>query len=304
MKSLIIALALAGAAATLAREAAAQAEQRERPRRGFREPVEIKEDDVPAFPAPPAGFDAEREDVPHGELKLIEYESESVGVTRRMQVYTPPGYSADRKYPVLYLLHGIGGDETEWQRYARPGVLLDNLIADGKAVPMIIVMPNGRAQPNDRAEGNVFAAAPAFAKFDEDLLGSVIPTIESRYSVTADREHRALAGLSMGGGQSLNFGLTHLDTFGWVGGFSSAPNTRPAAELLPDPEAAKELKLLWLSCGTRDGLFGISQGFHGYLKEHNVEHVWHVTEHAHDATEWKQAVFYFLQEVFQQSQAE
>ncbi len=121
---------------------------------------------------------------------------------------------------MLYLLHGIGGDETEWQRFARPNVLLDNLLAEGKVTPMIVVMPNGRAQKNDRAEGNVFAAAPAFAAFEQDLLKDVIPTIEARYSVQADREHRALAGLSMGGGQSLNFGLAHLDTFAWVGGFS------------------------------------------------------------------------------------
>ena len=304
MKSLIIPLTLAAALLAIAHEAVAQPEQRDRPRRGTRQPVEIKDDDVPAFPAPPAGFDAVREDIPHGELKLIEYESKSVGVTRKMQVYTPPGYSADQKYPVLYLLHGIGGDETEWQRFARPGVLLDNLIADGKAVPMVIVMPNGRAQPTTAAEGNVFASAPAFAKFEEDLLQDVIPTIESRYSVEADREHRALAGLSMGGGQSLNFGLAHLDTFAWVGGFSSAPNTQPPAELLPDPEAARKLRLLWLSCGTQDSLFGISQGFHGYLKDQKIPHTWHVTGHAHDGTEWKQALYYFVQQVFQEGEAE
>ena len=180
---------------------------------------------------------------------MIEYESKTVGTKRKMQVYTPPGYTRDRKYPVLYLFHGIGGDETEWQRFASPDVLLDNLIADGKAVPMIIVMPNGRAQKNDRAEGNVFAAAPAFATFERDLLDDVIPAIESRYSTSTDREHRALAGLSMGGGQSLNFGLAHLDTFAWVGGFSSAPNTKPPAELIPDPAAAQTtetaLALLW-----------------------------------------------------------
>src|SRR3989304_8367304 len=99
---------------------------------------------------------------------------------------------------------------------------------------MIIVMPNGRAQKNDRAEGNVFAAAPAFAAFEQDLLKDVIPAIESRYSVQADREHRALAGLSMGGGQSLNFGLAHLDTFAWIGAFSPAPNTKAADSLIPD----------------------------------------------------------------------
>ena len=160
-------------------------------------------------------------------------------------------------------------------------VLLDNLLAEGKVAPMIVVMPNGRAQKNDRAEGNVFASAPAFAAFEQDLLKDVIPAIESRYSVQADREHRALAGLSMGGGQSLNFGLAHLDTFAWIGGFSSAPNTKPAAELVPDPASAKkQLKLLWVACGNKDNLIRISQGVHAYLKEKDIPHVWHVDGHA------------------------
>ena len=109
---------------------------------------------------------------------MIEYESKTVGTTRKMHVYTPPGYSNDAKYPVLYLLHGIGGNETEWQRFAAPNVILDNLLADGKVVPMIVVMPNGRAQKNDRAEGDVFRTAPAFAAFEQDLLKDVIPAIE------------------------------------------------------------------------------------------------------------------------------
>jgi enterochelin esterase-like enzyme len=266
------------------------------PQRGA---IVLNADDVPAFPDPPAGFDAERKDVPHGQLEMIPYESKTVGTTRKMQVYTPPGYSKDKKYPVLYLLHGIGGDETEWQRFARPNVLLDNLLADGKVTPMIVAMPNGRAQKNDRAEGNVFGAAPAFAAFEQDLLKDVIPAIEARYSVQADREHRALAGLSMGGGQSLNFGLAHLDTFAWVGAFSAAPNTKPAAELVPDPAKAREqLKLLWIGCGKKDGLIRISQGVHTYLKEKDVPHVWHVDGNAHDPTEWKNNLYLFVQRIF------
>jgi enterochelin esterase-like enzyme len=259
----------------------------------------LKPDDVPAFPEPPAGFDQKREMIPHGQVEMIEYDSKTVGTKRKMQIYTPPGYSNENKYPVLYLLHGIGGDETEWRRYAQPEVLLDNLIADGKAVPMIIVMPNGRAQKNDRIERNVFASAPAFATFKQDLLNDVIPAIESRYSTRKDRDNRALAGLSMGGGQSLNFGLAHLDTFAWIGGFSSAPNTHKPAELIPDPEAAKKLKLLWLSCGSKDGLIRISQDLHRFLKDKDVPHVWHVTNNAHDPPEWKQALYHFVQKVFQ-----
>ena len=269
-------------------------------RGGFGGPIVLGPDDKPAFDDPPADFRTVRDDIPHGKLEMIEYDSKSVGTRRKMNVYTPPGYSADRKYPVLYLLHGIGGDETEWQRFCTPEVILDNLIADGKAVPMIIVMPNGRAQKNDRAEGDVFASAPAFAKFEADLLEDVIPAIESRYSVAADREHRALAGLSMGGGQTLNFGLRHLDTFAWVGGFSSAPNTNPPAELVPDPAAARsKLKLLWLACGNKDGLIRISQGVHAYLKEHDVPHIWHVDSHGHDPTEWGKNLALFAQRLFQ-----
>jgi enterochelin esterase-like enzyme len=273
-----------------------------RPRRGpggFGGPIMLGPDDQPAFPDPPSGFDVKREDIPHGSLEMIEYDSKTVGTKRKMQVYTPPVYSKDRRYPVLYLLHGIGGDETEWQRFATPNVLLDNLIADGKAAPMIVVMPNGRAQKNDRAEGNVMNTAPAFANFERDLLDDVIPAIEARYSVQADREHRALAGLSMGGGQSLNFGLAHLDTFAWVGGFSSAPNTKLPEQLVPDPAAAaKELRLLWLGCGNKDGLIRISQGVHAYLKEKGVPHVWHVDGNAHDATEWKNNLYLFVQRIF------
>src|SRR5262245_54230945 len=276
---------------------AAAPDARPAPQRGG--PIVLNPDDVPAFPDPPAGIDVERKDVPHGRLEMISYESKSVGTTRKMQVYTPPGYSKDKKYPVLYLLHGIGGDETEWQRFAKPNILLDNLLAEERVTPMIVVMPNGRAQKNDRAEGDVFRSAPAFAAFEQDLLKDVIPAIEARYSVQADREHRALAGLSMGGGQSLNFGLAHLDTFAWVGAFSPAPNTKPPAQLVPDPAVAKEkLKLLWLACGKRDGLIRISQGVHAYLKEKGVPHVWHVDGNAHDATEWRNNLYLFAQYVF------
>lgn len=290
---------LASAGGLCAQDAGAERPGRPRTPGGFGGRIVLNDDDVPAFSEPPVGFDVKRDDIPHGRIEMIEYDSKTVGTRRKMQVYTPPGYAeGDQKYPVLYLLHGIGGDETEWQRFAQPEILLDNLIADGKAVPMIVVMPNGRAQPNDTVPRDVFAAAPAFAKFERDLLDDVIPAIESRYRVRPDREHRGLAGLSMGGGQSLNFGLGNLDRFAWVGGFSSAPNTRKPAELLPDPKAAESLKLLWLSCGNRDGLIGISQGVHAYLKTNGVPHVWHVTDRGHDPPEWKQALYHFVQKLF------
>lgn len=297
MRSCLLAALLWGMPTFAAIAQDANPEAPRRPR-GFGAPITLNADDVPAFAEPPAGFDQPRDGIPHGKLEMIEYDSKTVGATRKMNVYTPPGYSAEKKYPVLYLLHGIGGDETEWERYAHPEILLDNLIADGKAVPMIIVMPNGRAQKNDRPQGNIFAAAPAFAVFERDLLDDVIPTIESRYSTFTDRDHRALAGLSMGGGQSLNIGLSHLDTFGSIGGFSSAPNTKKTEELIPNTEAVKKLTLLWLSCGNKDGLINISQGLHAHLKLHEVPHVWHVTAHGHDPPEWKQALYHFVQKLF------
>jgi enterochelin esterase-like enzyme len=260
-------------------------------------PIVLKDDDKPAFPEPKTGWDLPRQGIPHGKLEIVEYQSKTVGVKRRMNVYTPPGYSSDNKYPVLYLLHGIGGDETEWERYAHPEVLMDNLIADGKAKPMLIVMPNGRAQKDDRPTGDLFKHAPSFAVFEHDLLDDVIPAIESRSSVAADREHRGIAGLSMGGGQALNFGLGHLDKFAWVGAFSAAPNTKTSRELLPVPKDAARLTLLWLSCGNKDGLFHISQDVHAYLKENGIPHVWHVSRYAHEPVEWKQALYYFVQKL-------
>ena len=266
---------------------------------GFGGPIVLGPDDKSVFPEGVSGTDVPRTGIPQGALAMVEYDSKTVGTRRKMQVYTPPGYSKARKYPVLYLLHGIGGDETEWQRFVAPNVMLDNLLADKKVVPMIVVMPNGRAQPNDRAEGDIYAGAPAFAKFERDLLDDVIPAIESRFSVQADRDHRAVAGLSMGGGQSLNFGLGHLDTFAWVGAFSPAPNTKPPAELVPNPaEASRQLKLLYLSCGNKDGLIRISQGVHAYLKEKSVAHIWNVDGNAHDTPEWKNNLYHFSQLVF------
>jgi len=275
--------------------------ERARARRNFQQEIVLGPDDKPAFPAAPEGFDKMREGIARGKIETIEYDSKTVGNKRKMIVYTPPEYSTDTKYPVLYLLHGIGGDETEWPKNAAPNVILDNLYADKKLVPMIVIMPNGRAEPNDRAEGNIFAPEHQrdFANFEHDLLKDVIPFVESKYPVKTERENRAIAGLSMGGGQSLNFGLGNLGTFAWIGGFSSAPNTKTPEELVPDPNEAKQkLKLLWISCGDKDGLISISQSVHAYLKEKNVSHIWHVDSGAHEFAVWKNDLYLFSQRIF------
>ena len=243
----------------------------ERARANFGRPVVLAADDLRAFPDAPAGCNVPRTGKIQGRVEVFEYNSTVTATRRKAVVYLPPGYSSARKYPVLYLLHGIGGNEWEWNGYVHADAIIDNLIADGKATPMIVVMPNGRALADDRAPAPDKTFAPqnavGFAKFERDLLDCLIPAIQAKYSVSTNREERAIAGLSMGGGQSLNFGLGHLDMFAWVGGFSSAPNTKPPAELVPEPAAArKQLKLLYLSCGNQDGLINISQGVHRYLE--------------------------------------
>lgn len=254
----------------------------------------------------PSGFDQAQANIPHGRIDTVSYASKTVGVTRRTLVYTPPGYKKSNKYPVLYLLHGIGGDEKEWLKGGSPQVIFDNLYAQSKVAPMIVVMPNGRAMKDDRAGGNVFDSAKvaAFATFERDLLTDLIPFIEKKYPVYKDREHRAVAGLSMGGGQSLNFGLGNLDTFAWVGGFSSAPNTKPPRQLLPNPQVARaKLKLLWISCGLDDNLISFSQRTHDYLKENDVPHIYYVEPGGHDFKVWKNDLYMFSQLIFKPVQA-
>lgn len=255
-----------------------------------------------SLPAPPEGFDARRDGIEHGRLETVEYDSTTVGVKRKAQVYTPPGYSAEEKYPVLYLLHGIGGDEHEWPGASSAEAILDNLYADKLAAPMIVVMPNGRAATDVTARDPIPKQSPAFAAFEQDLLRDLIPFIEKTYPVKADRESRALAGLSMGGGQALNFGLNNLDTFAWVGGFSSAPNTKRPEDLVKDPaEAAAKLRLLYVACGDQDRLFRITEGVHNMLEEKHVPHVYNVIPGGqHDFKVWKSDLYHFAQRLFRE----
>jgi enterochelin esterase-like enzyme len=273
----------------------------ERARANFARPIVLAADDVHTFPEAPEGYNRLRPGIPHGRVELFEYDSTVTGTRRKANVYLPPGYSTERKYPVLYLLHGVGGDENEWLHVVSPDVILDNLIADGKAVPMIVVLPNGRALPDDRAIGNPYTPEKfaGFVKFEGDLLDCLIPAIQAKYSTLTDREHRALAGLSMGGGQTLNFGPAHLDTFAWLGAFSPAPNTKSPAELVPDLAAARgKLKLLYLSGGNKDGLIVVAQGVHRYLKAHDVPHIWNVDDHGHDGETWGSNLYHFVQRLF------
>ncbi len=258
--------------------------------------------DLPA-PSQP-GFDVIRHGIVKGTIDTITYHSQTTDTLRRAVIYLPPGYHTEKSYPVLYLLHGIGGDEFEWLRGGQPGVIFDNLYAGGKLQPMIVVMPNGRAMKDDRATGNIMAPdkVQAFADFENDLLNNLIPYIENNFPVIKDREHRAIAGLSMGGGQALNFGLGNLDKFAWVGGFSSAPNTKMPEQLMPDPDEAKDkLKLLWISCGDNDRLLSFSTRTSDYMKKNNVPHIYYVDQGGHDFTVWKNSLYMFSQLLFKPS---
>jgi enterochelin esterase-like enzyme len=313
-------------------------------------------DDAPQpFAAAPKGFDTRRDGAERGKIESVEYASKTIGGKGKMTVYTPPGYSKDQKYSVLYLLHGAGDDETGWSKGGAAADILDNLNADKKIAPMIVVMPNGWARAGGgrgnlgrgfsmgpplaaaitkRADTNqdgkitreefLAAAEAMFAEIDKDKKGSVeerqladginrlmpapgrgsarntpfendllkdiIPFVESHYSVQADAEHRAIAGLSMGGGQALTIGLTHLDTFAHVGGFSSAVFGQPSS-LVPEAAARKNLRLLWLSCGDRDTLMNANKAFHTALEESKVPHIWQVDSGAHTWPVWKNDLY-------------
>jgi enterochelin esterase family protein len=237
--------------------------------------------------------------IPHGTVRTEPYKSKSLGTDRKLIVYTPPGYdqSANR-YPVLYLLHGAGSTETSWTERGKAHVILDNLIADGKLKPLVVVMPFGYAFARAGTAGRGDAAENKQQRegFARDFLEDVIPMIDAKFRVYADRDHRAIAGLSLGGAQSLAIGLSHTDLFSRVAGFSSAMGaaTNPEAggvdfeKVLADSTRINnQLKLLWIGCGTEDTLFESNTAFADLLSRHKVEHIFRVTGGAHTYQVWQ-----------------
>ena len=253
------------------------------------------------YVAAPEGFDKETAGIERGTIVETEYQSKTVGTTRKVTIYLPPKYDKSKKYPVLYLLHGIGGDHKEWMQGV-PNIIMDNLYAKGKAKPMIIVMPNGRALPNDKPEGNIYGPemVKGFEIFERDLIDDLIPFIQGKYSTYTDQAHRAIAGLSMGGGQSLNFGLGNLDKFAYVGGFSSAPNTKQPEQLIPDMAAMKKAnKLLWMVCGSKDGLMFNSSRLKAFCDKNEIPcTLIQYPDGQHDFVVWKYGLYKFSQLIF------
>lgn len=223
------------------------------------------------------------QDVPHGEVTYCYYNSKSMHVPRPLVVYTPPGYHQNaEKYPVLYLISGTTDTEETWFKVGRANFILDNLIAAGKAKPMIIVMPYGNTLTGT-PDPSSLQAADMYKVFNDDLIGSIIPHVESCYRVIPDREKRAIAGFSRGGGQSLFAGFSNLDKFAWIGSYSAYLTPEVFDKYFPKvPDTAnQQLKLLWLGVGNEDFLYKQAVAFDDLLKAKKIEHKSLVTGGGH-----------------------
>ncbi len=243
------------------------------------------------LPVPPQGFDQRRNGAAQGMVTAITYQTDDYGA-RNARVYTPPGYSESTQYPTLYLHHGIGGNENDWSTQGAVANILDNLIADGTTTPMVVVMPNGSMTTAGDFNG--------YALFEPVLIDELIPYVEANFSVATDRGRRAIAGLSMGGGQTLNFGFGNVDVFAWVGAFSAAPNTTPAAQTITDPEVVRrEMKFIFIACGDQDSLLSNSENYHQYLTQQDIPHMYQLEPgQAHTWTVWKRSLYNFAPRIF------
>jgi enterochelin esterase family protein len=244
-------------------------------------------------------------DVPHGDIHIHWYRSSVTGEMRRAFAYTPPGYGSTpgSRYPVLYLQHGSGESERGWTSQGRANFILDNLIAAGKARPMIVVMDNGYAtragatpQPNTR--GN--------EAFGDVVVKDLIPEIDRSYRTRPDRLNRAIAGLSMGGGQALAIGLEHLDLFASIGNFSGAgrnfdPKTAYNGAFSDPASLNRKLKLFWFGCGTEDFLYEGAKRMHATLDQLGVRHSWYESPGLHEWQVWRRHLHEFAQLLFRQA---
>lgn len=245
--------------------------------------------------------------VPHGAVAEVTYHSTALNRSRRMHVYTPPGYERSQgDYPVFYLLHGASDSDNSWSTVGRASFILDNLIAAGKAKPMIVVMPHGHTGPF------TFGGRGFGSDFEKDFLSDIMPHIEKNYRVRNDRQSRAIAGLSMGGAQTLNIAFDHLDRFAYIGVYSSgvfgignpSQGSEPAWEerrkaALDNADLKKGLKLLWFATGKDDFLLRTSQATVEMLKKHNFDVVYKETAGAHTWIVWREYLNEFAPQLFQ-----
>lgn len=249
-------------------------------------------------------------DTPHGTLEQVWYDSPSLGMKRRMYVYTPPGYDASKdSYPVLYLLHGAGGDEDAWSSLGRANLILDNLIAAGKAKPMLVVMTNGNAWQSSTLKQAPGVAAPTRetyaqyqGKFEKSLVEDVVPYIEKNYRVKSDKNHRAIAGLSMGGAHTITASTTYPGKFAYIGVFSSGIFDANAdmAELEKKFTALKDsgVEKYWVACGKTDFVIESNQRLLSILDKTGLEHEYHESEGGHTWANWRDYLVLFAPMLF------
>jgi enterochelin esterase-like enzyme len=246
-----------------------------------------------SLPTPPKGFDVRREGIEHGKLETVEYESKAAGCTRKMCIYTPPGFAKDKNYPVLYLLHGSLANETSWVKDGRADVIFDNLYAAKKLAPMLVVMPNGD-----------LSGTPECNDFELDLLGDVIPYVEKHYPIKADWQHRALAGLSAGGHQALRIALAHPDTFDYIGVFIGGlledcmQFEKKHQNVLGSLGAERKPKLLWVASGKNDMLYGSCQDILRLFDKYKIRYVYMEGKGLHNWETARNDLFVFVPLVF------
>jgi enterochelin esterase family protein len=251
---------------------------------------------------PPLVWDFQ--DVPHGTVHQHGYQSKTLGALRQFFVYTPPGYERESaaKYPVLYLIHGFGDNHATWTQHGKANWILDNLIAQKKAKPMIVVMPDGHPIAPGTGARDQYGMANS-AALEKEIMEEMIPMIENNYRALADSGSRAIAGLSMGGGHSLYTGFRHLDSFAWIGAFSAGvPGQDRLAELFTNPESANQkLKLFWIACGKSDFLIERNRQMDALLKEKGIRHTWIETEGDHSWPVWRRYLADFAPLLFSEA---
>src|SRR5262245_8964665 len=243
------------------------------------------------------------QDVPHGQVRICAYIARTTSGPRQAYVYTPPGYDEQpqRRYPVLYLQHGAGESERAWTEQGKANLILDNLLAAKKAEPMLVVMENGYASKAGQVPNP--ADRSATDSFSELVVNDLIPFIDANFRTIADREHRAVAGLSMGGGQAMRIGLGHLDKFAWVGTFSGAVRdfnieSSYGGALRDAADANRQLRLLWVGCGTEDRLIQSARDLHQTLTQHHIEHAWYEIPGSHEWQVWRKHLHDFAPRLF------
>ena len=250
------------------------------------------------FPVPPSGFDVMQNGIPHGTVTAsLNYPTRNYG-TRQFTIYLPPGYSTSTHYPVLYLLHGVGGNQVSWiGQGSNEGTaqhVLDGLYSRSLARPMIIVMPYGNMTNT---------TGDTWQNFQDVLIDDLIPYIQANYSTTTNGLNRALAGLSMGGGQTLNFGPRNTSLLNWIGAFSPAPNSADAATNFPNlTDARTNIRLFWISCGGADASYALTNctNYHNFVMNNNIsQHLYQLEPNlGHEKLTWNRSLYNFAQRIF------